>query len=178
MSGIEGRDPYEDYLTIRKELEKFSSKLIDKKEIIVANKMDIPSSKENLKKFKEKTNLPIYEISAINNQGLDNLINVLKNLVKNTKDEVLYELNNQESHVLYKFKTEKPYSIIKDKEVYIIKGEQIEKLFKMTNFNTEESYVRFSNKLRRMGIDEELERLGIKEGDIVRILDYEFEWTK
>ena len=178
MSGIEGRDPYEDYLTIRKELEKFSSKLIDKKEIIVANKMDIPSSKKNLKKFKEKTNLPIYEISAINNQGLDNLINVLKNLVKNTKDEVLYELNNQESHVLYKFKTEKPYSIIKDKEVYIIKGEQIEKLFKMTNFNTEESYVRFSNKLRRMGIDEELERLGIKDGDIVRILDYEFEWTK
>lgn len=178
MSGIEGRDPYEDYLTIRKELEKFSSKLIDKKEIIVANKMDIPSSKENLKKFKEKINLPIYEISAINNQGLDNLINVLKDLVKNTKDEVLYELNNQESHVLYKFKTEKPYSIIKDKEVYIIKGEQIEKLFKMTNFNTEESYVRFSNKLRRMGIDEELERLGIKEGDIVRILDYEFEWTK
>ena len=178
MSGIEGRDPYEDYLTIRKELEKFSSKLIDKKEIIVANKMDIPSSKENLKKFKEKTNLPIYEISAINNQGLDNLINVLKDLVKNTKDEVLYELNNQESHVLYKFKTEKPYSIIKDKEVYIIKGEQIEKLFKMTNFNTEESYVRFSNKLRRMGIDEELERLGIKDGDIVRILDYEFEWTK
>ena len=178
MSGIEGRDPYEDYLTIRKELEKFSSKLIDKKEIIVANKMDIPSSKKNLKKFKEKTNLPIYEISAINNQGLDNLINVLKDLVKNTKDEVLYELNNQESHVLYKFKTEKPYSIIKDKEVYIIKGEQIEKLFKMTNFNTEESYVRFSNKLRRMGIDEELERLGIKDGDIVRILDYEFEWTK
>ena len=178
MSGIEGRDPYEDYLTIRKELEKFSSKLIDKKEIIVANKMDIPSSKENLKKFKEKTNLPIYEISAINNQGLDNLINVLKKLVKNTKDEVLYELNNQESHVLYKFKTEKPYSIIKDKEVYIIKGEQIEKLFKMTNFNTEESYVRFSNKLRRMGIDEELEKLGIKDGDIVRILDYEFEWTK
>ena len=178
MSGIEGRDPYEDYLTIRKELEKFSSKLIEKKEIIVANKMDISSSKDNLKKFKEKINLPIYEISAINNQGLDNLINVLEDLVKNTKDEVLYELNNQESHVLYKFKTEKPYSIIKDKEVYIIKGEQIEKLFKMTNFNTEESYVRFSNKLRRMGIDEELEKLGIKEGDTVRILDYEFEWTK
>lgn len=178
MSGSEGRDPYEDYLTIRKELEKFSSKLIEKKEIIVANKMDISSSKENLKKFKEKINLPIYEISAINNQGLDNLINVLKDLVKNTKDEVLYELNTQESHVLYKFKTEKPYSIIKDKEVYIIKGEQIEKLFKMTNFNTEESYVRFSNKLRRMGIDEDLEKLGIKEGDTVRILDYEFEWTK
>lgn len=178
MSGIEGRNPYEDYLTIRKELEKFSPKLIEKQEIIVANKMDIELSLDNLKKFKEKVKEPIYEISAIKNEGLDNLINALKELVKNTKDEVLYELDNQESHVLYKFKREKPFTIEKDKEVFVIKGEQVEKLFKMTNFNTEESYVRFSNKLRRMGLDDELEKLGIKEGDIVRILDYEFEWTK
>lgn len=178
MSGIEGRNPYEDYLTIRKELEKFSPKLIEKQEIIVANEMDIELSLDNLKKFKEKVKEPIYEISAIKNEGLDNLINALKELVKNTKDEVLYELDNQESHVLYKFKREKPFTIEKDKEVFVIKGEQVEKLFKMTNFNTEESYVRFSNKLRRMGLDDELEKLGIKEGDIVRILDYEFEWTK
>ena len=178
MSGIEGRDPYEDYLTIRKELENFSSKLIEKQEIIIANKMDIESSKDNLKKFKEKVKLPIYEISAINNIGLDKLIEALKDLVKNTKDEVLYEKETIESHVLYKFKNEKPFTIIKDKNVYVIKGEQVEKLFKMTNFNTEESYVRFSNKLRRMGIDEELESMGIEEGDTVRILDYEFEWTK
>ncbi|MBQ6494922.1 MAG: GTPase ObgE [Bacilli bacterium] len=178
MSGIEGRNPYEDYLTIRDELKKFSPKLTEKEEIIVANKMDIPSSIDNLKLFKEKVKKPIYEISAINNKGLDNLINAMEELVKNTKDELLYDLDNQESHVLYKFKTEKPFTILKDKDVYIIKGEQVEKLFKMTNFNTEESYVRFSNKLRRMGIDEELEKMGINEGDIVRILDYEFEWTK
>ena len=48
----------------------------------------------------------------------------------------------------------------------------------MTNFNTEEALVRFSNKLRRMGIDDELEKMGIEEGDIVKILDYEFEWSK
>ena len=178
MSGIEGRNPYEDYLTIRDELKKFSPKLTEKEEIIVANKMDIPSSIDNLKLFKEKVKKPIYEISAINNKGLDNLINAMEELVKNTKDELLYDLDNQESHVLYKFKTEKPFTILKDKDVYIIKGEQVEKLFKMTNFNTEESYVRFSNKLRRMGIDEELEKMGINEGDIVRILDYVFEWTK
>ena len=178
MSGIEGRNPYEDYLTIRDELKKFSPKLTEKEEIIVANKMDIPSSIDNLKLFKEKVKKPIYEISAINNKGLDNLINAMEELVKNTKDELLYDLDNQESHVLYKFKKEKPYTIEREKNTYIIKGEQVEKLFKMTNFNTTESYVRFSNKLRRMGIDEELEKMGINEGDIVRILDYEFEWTK
>ncbi len=178
MSASEGRNPYEDYQTIRKELEKFSSKLTSKKEIIVANKMDIESSKENLKKFKEKIKLPIIEISAITNQGLDKLINTLKEEVKSTKDEVLYEKDIQESHVLYKFKAEKPFTIIKEKDVFVIKGDQVEKIFKMTNFNTEESYVRFSNKLRRMGIDDELEKMGIEEGDTVRILDYEFEWTK
>ena len=178
MSGIEGRDPYDDYLTIRKELENFSPKLLDKKEIIIANKMDIPESKNNLKKFKEKVHQDIYEISALKNEGLDKVVESLKELVKNTKDEVLFSEDIQESHVLYQFKKEKPFTIIKENNTYIIKGEKVEKLFKMTNFNTEEALIRFSNKLRKMGIDDELEKMGINEGDIVRILDYEFEYTK
>lgn len=178
MSASEGRTPYEDYQKIRAELNNFTSKLLQKPEIIIANKMDLPQAKENLKTFKEKVKLPVYEISAINNQGLDKVIEELENLVKNTKEDILYETDTQESHVLYKFQKEKPFTITKEKEVYIIKGDTVEKLFKMTNFNTEEALVRFSNKLRRMGIDDELINMGIEEGDIVRILDYEFEWTK
>lgn len=178
MSGIEGRDPYDDYVTIRKELESFSSKLVKKPEIIIANKMDLESSKSNLEKFKKKVDSPVYEISAINNQGLDKVVEVLKELVKNTEEDVLFEPEMQESHVLYKFKKEKPFTIVKEGDVFIIQGEQVEKLFKMTNFNTEEAFFRFSNKLRRMGIDDELERLGIEEGDTVRITDYEFEYTR
>lgn len=178
MSGIEGRNPYEDYLTIRKELENFSPKLIQKPEIIIANKMDIDASKENLEEFKQKVKVPIYEVSAIQNKGLDEVLKALKELVKNTKDEVLFPEEVQESHVLYKFKKEKPFTIIKENNTYIIKGATVEKLFQMTNFNTEESFFRFSSKLRRMGIDDELEKMGIEEGDIVKILDYEFEYTK
>ena len=178
MSGIEGRNPYEDYLTIRKELENFSPKLIQKPEIIIANKMDIESSKKNLEEFKQKVKVPIYEVSAIQNKGLDEVLKALKELVKNTKDEVLFPEEVQESHVLYKFKKEKPFTIIKENNTYIIKGATVEKLFQMTNFNTEESFFRFSSKLRRMGIDDELEKMGIQEGDIVKILDYEFEYTK
>ena len=178
MSGIEGRNPYEDYLTIRKELENFSPKLIQKPEIIIANKMDIEASKENLEEFKQKVKVPIYEVSAIQNKGLDEVLKALKELVKNTKDEVLFPEEVQESHVLYKFKKEKPFTIIKENNTYIIKGATVEKLFQMTNFNTEESFFRFSSKLRRMGIDDELEKMGIEEGDIVKILDYEFEYTK
>ncbi len=178
MSGIEGRNPYEDYLTIRKELENFSPKLIQKPEIIIANKMDIESSKKNLEEFKQKVKVPIYEVSAIQNKGLDEVLKALKELVKNTKDEVLFPEEVQESHVLYKFKKEKPFTIIKENNTYIIKGATVEKLFQMTNFNTEESFFRFSSKLRKMGIDDELEKMGIEEGDTVRILDYEFEYTK
>ena len=79
---------------------------------------------------------------------------------------------------LVSFKKEKPFTIVKDKDVYVIKGDAVEKLFRMTNFNTEEAYERFSNKLRRMGIDEELEKMGIQDGDTVRIFDFEFEWTR
>ena len=180
MSGSEGRDPYEDYLTIRKELESFSKKLIDKPEIIIANKMDIEGANEKLEEFKKKLDkdVTIYEISACNNIGLDKVMKDLGELVKNTKSEVLFELDRQESHVLYKFEKEKPFTIVKDGKVFVIKGEEVEKLFNMTNFNTEESYIRFSRKLRKMGIDDELERMNIEEGDIVRILDYEFEYTR
>ena len=178
MSGSEGRDPYEDYLVIRNELKEFSDKLMNKEEIIIANKMDIEGSKENLEVFKTKVDKKIFEISASNNIGLDKVIDELETLVKNTKEEDLYDKDSIESHVLYKFKYEKPYTIIKENNTYVIKGDIVEKMFKMTNFNTEEAISRFSKKLRNLGIDDELEKMGVQEGDIIRILDYEFEYTK
>ena len=179
MSASEGRDPYEDYQVIRKELVDFSAKLLDKQEIIIANKMDLPTAKENLEKFRQKIDKPVYEISAINNENLDKLIEVLSDLVENTKEESLYNEEIQESHVLYKFKKEKPFTIIKENDhTYIVKGDKVEKIFKMMNFNTEEAISRFAKKLRNMGVDEELEKLGIEEGDIIKILDYEFEYTR
>jgi len=178
MSASEGRDPYEDYKIIRKELENFSPKLLNKKEVIIANKMDIEGSHENLEKFKKQVNKEVYEISAINNQNLDTIINVLSDLVKNTEEEILYDEEVQEKHVLYKFKKEKPFTIIKEGNTFIIKGEKVEKIFKMINFNTEEAISRFAKKLRNMGVDEELEKKGVQEGDIIKILDYEFEYTK
>jgi len=178
MSASEGRDPYDDYLIIREELEKFSDKLVNKKEIIIANKMDVDGARDNLIKFKEKVDKEIYEISALNNENLDKLIEALADIVINTQDEVLYEEDIQEKFVLYKFKKEKPFTIIRDGNAFVIKGEQVEKIFKMMNFNTEEAISRFSKKLRTMGVDDELERLGVQEGDIIKVLDYEFEYTK
>jgi len=178
MGATEGREPYDDYVVIRRELEKFSEKLVNKKEIIIANKMDVDGARENLEKFRGKVDKEIYEISALNNENLDRLIDVLAEMVMNIQDEVLYEEDVQEKFVLYKFKREKPFTIIREGNAFIIKGEQVEKIFKMMNFNTEEAISRFAKKLRTMGVDDELERLGVKEGDIIKVLDYEFEYTK
>lgn len=179
MAGEEGRNPYDDYVKIRKELEEFSPKLLMKPEIIIANKMDGENAKDNLEKFRKKVNnKDIYEATALINEGLDKVIHKLSDMTKALEREDLYEESIQESHVLYKFKKEKAFNIINDNGVYVVKGDVVEKLFRMTNFNTEEAYEHFSNRLRKMGVDEELEKMGIKEGDTVRILDFEFEWTR
>jgi GTP-binding protein len=176
MSAFEGRDPYEDYLTINKELEDFNKKIIDKPQIIIANKMDMPTSKENLKKFKEKVNVEVFEMSAMNGEGIDKIINKLADMLDNIKKEPLYDEQKFESHVLYKFKVEKPFTITKDNRTWVVRGDEVEKLLRMTKFSSDEAALRFSNKLRKMGIDDQLRELGAEEGDTVRILDFEFEY--
>ncbi|MBR4351346.1 MAG: GTPase ObgE [Bacilli bacterium] len=177
MASIEGRDPYEDYMVIRKELEDFDKKLLKKPEIIVANKMDMDSAKENLEEFKKKVDSEIFEISAIKGEGLDQVLVRVADILDTIDKEELYEDEVFESHILYKFKEEKPFEIVRDGNAFVIKSDQIEKLFKMTKF-TDEGVRRFSNKLRRMGVDDELKAMGAKEGDIVRILDFEFEYQE
>lgn len=176
MSAFEGRDPYEDYLIINKELEDFNKKIIDKPQIIIANKMDMPTSKENLKKFKEKVNVEVFEMSAMNGEGIDKIINKLADMLDNIKKEPLYDEQKFESHVLYKFKVEKPFTITRDNRTWVVRGDEVEKLLRMTKFSSDEAALRFSNKLRKMGIDDQLRELGAEEGDTVRILDFEFEY--
>ncbi len=178
MAGSEGRDPYEDYLLINRELEDFNKKLLTKPMVIIANKMDIAGAEENLVKFKEKVkDKKIFEVTALTSNGLTKVVDYLSDLLDTIKEENLYEDDAFESHVLYKFKEEKPFTIEKEGEVFVIKGEKVEKLFKMTKF-TDEGIKRFSNKLRKMGIDEELEKMGVVDGDMVKILDFHFEYRK
>ena len=178
MSGIEGRDPYEDYLVINKELEKFSPKLLQKPMIIIANKMDMESAKENLKEFQKKVDKEIYPISALTNDNLNPVLIKLADLVDKEPNTPLYDKENYLSHVLYKFENEKPFTIEKENDYYVIHGKQVEKMFKMTNFQSDEGIERFIRQLRKLGIDEELEKMNIEDGSIVKILDYEFEYHK
>ncbi len=176
MGAYEGRKPVDDYKVIRKELENYSEKLARKPEIIIANKMDLPDAEKNLEEFKKEfKDKMIITISAVNREGIDEMIVKLADLLDNTDLEPVYEETNLESHVVYKFKEEKPYTISRDDAgVWIIKGDEIEKLLKMTKFQEDDSVKRFARKLRGMGVDDELESLGAEPGDDVQILDFMF----
>ena len=175
MGASEGRDPIEDYETIKNEYEKYSEKLKNKKEIIIANKCDLESFEENLKRFKSKyPDKEIISISAMNNIGLDELITRLADELDTIQKDTVYDDNEFESFIMYKFNEEKPYTITKEDDVWVIKGKEIEELFKMTKFNEDEGVLRFARKLKAMGVEDELERAGAKRGDDVAILDYMF----
>ncbi|WP_277989061.1 GTPase Obg [Enterococcus sp. DIV0840] len=190
MSGMEGRDPYEDYLAINKELASHNMRLMERPQIIVANKMDMPEAEENLKKFKEKIekertdeyadHLPIFPISGVSRKGIEPLLNATADLIDVTPEFPLYEEEIVEDTVHYGFQPEGPeFTIDRDPDAtWILSGDSLEKLFQMTNFEHDESVMRFARQLRGMGIDEALRDRGAKDGDIVRIGEYEFEFVE
>lgn len=176
MGAFEGRDPIDDYKVIRNEIVNYSEKLAKKPEIVIANKMDLENAATNLEKFKKEfPDLTVIEVSAMNQTGIEDMIIKLADKLDEVLEEPLYEENKYESHIIYKFKNEKPYTITcDDSGVWIIKGAEIEKLLKMTKFQEDASVQRFARKLRGMGVDDELERLGAIKGDDVQILDFMF----
>lgn len=185
MSALEGRDPYEDYVTIHDELEKYNLRLTERPQVIVANKMDMPGAEDHLAEFKEKLNdpsIPVFPISALTRQGLNELLFKVADLLETTPEfPVIVEDEEGEEHsVLYKHDTEeKNFKITRDDDgAYVLSGYAIERLFKMTDFNFDQSVRKFARQMRGMGVDDALRERGAKDGDIVRILDFEFEFLE
>ncbi|WNZ90480.1 GTPase ObgE [Streptococcus iniae] len=190
MSASEGRDPFDDYKSINHELETYNLRLMERPQIIVANKMDMPESEENLKAFKAKLakeydefdELPmVFPISTLAHQGLENLMEATAELLKNTDEFLLYEdsdfMDDEEAY--YGFAgEEKAFDISRDDVVaWVLSGDKLERLFVMTNMERDESIMKFARQLRGMGVDEALRARGAKDGDIVRIGNYEFEFV-
>lgn len=183
MAAVEGRDPFEDYLTINKELKEYNLRLTERPQIIVANKMDMPEAEENLKKFKEQLDedYPIFPISALTRQGLRDLLFAVADKVEETPEFPLSHEEEEDTgvhRVLYKHEAEQTeFVITRDPAgVFVVSGDAIEKLFKMTDFSRDESVRRFARQLRGMGVDDALREKGAKDGDTVKLLDYEFEF--
>lgn len=179
MGSEEGRDPIQDYQVIRKEILDYSEKLALKKEIVIANKMDLDNAQHNLEEFRKKyPDILIVPVSSVTNMGFEELMKMLADTLDTIDDEELYTDDEMMGHVTYKFQNERPFTITKQEDVWVLEGAELEKLFKMTRFDEDEAVRRFARKLKGMGVDEELERLGAKPGDEVQICDYIFEFKE
>ncbi|EKM93492.1 GTPase CgtA [Stutzerimonas degradans] len=144
--------------------------------------MDLPESEANLKKFQEKIgeDFEVVPISSYTRDGLRELLFKVADLLDVSEEIPLFEEEEFEDRVVYKFEAEeKPFEIrLADDNVYEVYGEKLEKLVKMTNFDHYESIKRFSRQLRQMGVDEALREHGVKNGDVVRVINFEFEFIE
>ncbi|MBD8032103.1 GTPase ObgE [Solibacillus merdavium] len=183
MSGMEGREPYDDYVTINNELEQYNLRLLERPQIIVANKMDMPNAEENLEEFKKKVgeDVKIFPISAVSRQGLKPLLFEIADLIEVTPEFLLHDVLEEESDAVVMYKHESQgsdFEITRDDDgAYVLSGYTIERLFKMTDFSREDGIRRFARQLRAMGVDEQLRKRGAQNGDTVRLMEFEFDFV-
>ena len=177
VSGIEGRDPVQDFYTINKELKSYSEKLSTRKQIIVASKIDIMQDDTGLKALEElaqKEGLEIYKISGVTGQGLTELLNRVSEVLKTLPKEEIVE---SEERVVYTLEDDKDdFSVRKEGNTFVVEGKAINRLMGRINIDDNESMYYFQKNLKSLGIEDELKRQGIKEGDLVKILNWTFEW--
>lgn len=177
MSGSEGRDPYEDYVTINKELGEYEYRLLERPQIIVANKMDGDEAEENLKKFKEKLgDQKVFPIIAPIHEGIDAVLYAVADALETAPD--FFNQEEEQESVLYTYKEEeKPFTIHnKGNGVWEVTGKKVERLVQMASFTTDDGFQRFTLQIRNMGIDDALREAGCEDGDTVRLYDFEFEF--
>ncbi|GAF65695.1 GTPase CgtA [Bacillus sp. TS-2] len=181
MSGLEGRDPFDDYQKINEELKQYNLRLLERPQLVVANKMDMPDAADNLNKFKEQLNedIQIFPLSAVTKQGIRELLLSIADKIEETPEFPLHE-ETEEARVVYRHeKKETPFIITRASDgAFELSGAELERLFKMTDFSRDESVKRFARQMRGMGVDEALREKGAKDGDLVRIMKFEFEFIE
>jgi GTP-binding protein len=181
MSGSEGRDPYEDYTKINEELKSYQLRLLERPQVIAASKMDMPDAEKNLEEFRKKIDpkIPIFPISSMTQSGIKEMVGAVYELILTTPEFPMEEPVQDDGKAIYTFeKEETPFVISRDPDgTFNVSGPKVELLFKMTNFQHDEAIRRFALQLRSMGVDDALREKGVTEGDTVRILDFEFEYS-
>ena len=182
MGAHDGRDPVEDYRIINEELANYTYRLMERPQIVLANKMDLEPAQENLKRFKAAyPDIEVFETTTIIAEGLDAVLYRAADLLETTPQFPLFENDEEESEgVLYKFEPEKPLFEIHNRGngLWELTGEGLEHTFQMSKMNNEEDFMRFARKMRTLGIDEALRKAGCEDGDTVIICGFEFEFME
>ena len=176
VSGLEGRNPVEDFNIINEELKNYSEKLANRKQIIVATKCDVPNQEllEQLESLAKEKNMEFFKISSVTGDGLEKLLDYVSSILKTLPKEELVE---KEEKIVYTLEDDKDeFTVTREKGKFIVKGEAVERIIRRVNIEDNESLYYLHKKLRELGVEEELKKQGINEGDIVKIANYELEW--
>lgn len=179
ISGCEGRNPIDDFEKINKELEEFDEKLSKKVQIVVANKMDLLFDKQVYKDFKntlEKKGYKVFAMSTATTQGVEDILNYCSMLLSEIKQEDIFDEQEYYSDEKAVEKYKDDIKIIKEKNIYKIEGDKLERLLYSVNFNDLESMRHFQAVLDQIGIFDKLRKDGIQDGDTVSIYGFEFEF--
>lgn len=177
VSGMEGRDPVQDFYTINSELKKYSEKLANRKQIVVATKADIVQDEENEKKLEQlakEENLEFFKISSATGQGVKELMQRVTELLKELPKEELVSVEERKRYTLEEKQDE--FTIIKEKDMFVVDGPAVQRLMARVNLEDNESLYYFQKNLEQLGVNKKLKKAGVKEGDTVKIVDWELEW--
>jgi GTP-binding protein len=184
-AGTEGREPIQDIYAINKELEAYNADISSRPQVIAANKLDVMTKEDAdaavaaIKAEFEPKGIQVYPISAVSGQGVKELLYHVNEMLENIGEEVtVFEQEYFPEEEL--LNSEEPYTVTYDDEndEYVIEGPRIEKMLGYTNLESEKGFRFFQNFLKDTGILEELEALGIQEGDTVRMYGLSFDYYK
>ena len=185
-AGTEGRDPIEDINAINKELEAYNPQIAARPQIIAANKIDAIYSEDGedpiakiRDEFEVKQGIPVFAISAVSGQGVKELLYAVAAKLEEINEEpTIFEQEFDPDMALAS--SDEPYTVYYDDEEdeYVIEGPRIEKMLGYTNIESERGFTFFQNFLKDTGILKELENLGIKDGDTVRMYGFSFDYYK
>ena len=178
VASSEGRNPVDDFYKINDELKKYSEKLSNRKQIIVANKLDSVQDEENIKAVEElakKEGLMLFKISAVTGEGLKELFNHVSNILKTLPKEEIVDIDDRIVYTLEE-DDEEPFTVEVINGEYVVQGPAAERIMRRINVEDNESFAYLQRSLKKIGIDDALRAKGIKDGDSVILVDWEFEW--
>ena len=177
VSGIEGRNPVEDFKTINKELKEYSEKLSTRTQIIVASKADLIQDENlynDLEKLANEKKMKIFKISSVTGQGVKELLDYVSKLLKTLPKEDLVDI--EKGKKVYTLKDEEEFSITRKDGIWNVEGPAIERLIRRVNLEDNESMYYFQKNLDKLGVSTKLKEQGVKDGDTVNVAGWELEW--
>lgn len=176
MASTENRDPYQDYITIKNELQKYNPDLLKRPQIILANKMDCEEAQLFLEEFKSKLqdDIPIFPISALRKENLQLFLYKIIELLKVTPKFPIFI--DKEEYKVYENNEEEFCKVRKENGIFIVYGKPVENLYHRSNLTTDAGVLKLIRILRYNGVEEKLKEAGIKDGDVVKVVEYEFEY--